>query len=188
MSADMEDIRREAEKVFSRILRDIEVELKEEFDQNFEREAFFSQRWERRKSPVHGSRSGHLLVDTGTLRGSIQSRIEGDSVVFWSDLPNASIHNNGGDIVVTERMKRFFWAKYHESNGGKWGRRGEAPAHGSEAEFWKLMALKKVGSTVRIPRRRFLGVSPEVEKAVKDIVEEGLGEYFEKEFKINFEQ
>lgn len=180
----MRDTNQEVREVFARILKDIQVELNEEFDKNFEREAFFSEKWARRKSPVHGSKSGHLLVDSGALRGSIMSKIKGDSVFFSSDLPYAGIHNDGGEIVVTARMKRFFWAKYREANGGTWGR----GTGSSEAEFWKLMALKKVGSTVKIPRRRFLGVSPEVEKIVMGVVEDGLREYFDKEFKIDIKQ
>ncbi len=180
----MAEIRQELDKVVQRILKDIQVELSDEFDQNFEREAFFSERWARRKSPVHGGRSGHLLVDSGALRGSIRSEIKGSSLFFSSDLPYAGIHNEGGEIVVTERMKRFFWAKYREANGGAWTRRKVNGTGSAEVEFWKLMALKKVGSTIRIPMRRFLGVNAEVEQIVKDIVEEGLGEYFENEYDI----
>ena len=50
--------------------------------------------------------------------------------------------------------------------------------------FGMFMALKKAGSTIRIPRRRFLGTSPEVEKAVREIVEENLTEYFTIEYNI----
>lgn len=181
----MADIEHDMDRVLRRILKDIQVELSDEFDQNFERQAFFNEAWARRKSPVHGGRSGHLLMDTGALRGSIRSRIEGDSVFFSSDLPYAGIHNDGGDIIVTARMKRFFWAKYREANGGTWGRGGNG---GTEAEFWKMMALKKVGTAVRIPRRRFLGVNGEVERIVIGIVEENLNDYFENEFKVDYKQ
>ena len=67
---------------------------------------------------------------------------------------------------------------------GAWTRRKVNGTGSAEVEFWKLMALKKVGSTIRIPMRRFLGVNAEVEQIVKDIVEEGLGEYFENEYDI----
>lgn len=43
---------------------------------------------------------------------------------------------------------------------------------------------KKEGSMIKIPRRRFLGVSPEVEKAVREIIEENITEYFNVEFDI----
>ena len=54
----------------------------------------------------------------------------------------------------------------------------------TEAEFWKWMALKKEGSTIKIPKRQFIGASPEVEKAVREIIEKNLTEYFEHDFKI----
>lgn len=185
----MADYRQEARKLLGRILKDIQVELSGEFDQNFERQAFFNEAWERRKSPVHGTRSGHLLVNTGALRGSIQSKVDGDSVVFWSDLPYAGIHNDGGEIIVTARMKKFFWRKYRDNFTGEgtgkkgWGRGNKKDMEPEEA-FWHMMALKKVGSVVRIPRRRFIGVNGEVEKIVLQIVEDGLSDFMENEFNI----
>lgn len=43
----------------------------------------------------------------------------------------------------------------------------------------------KVGSIIKIPRRQFLGASAEVEKAVTEIIEQNLEEYFNNEFKLN---
>lgn len=176
-------------RTIKKILRDIQVELTDEFDRNFEREAFFSAAWERRRSPVRAN--GHLLVDSGTLRRSIRSEIRESSIVFKSDLPYAAIHNEGGEIKVTERMKRFFWYKYH-STTGSFGRRKDGSLRRdkrnnrltTEAEFWKCMALMKVGSSIKIPRRQFLGKSPEVEQAVREIIEENITEYFNTDFTI----
>ena len=42
----------------------------------------------------------------------------------------------------------------------------------------------KEGKSIKIPRRRFLGESPEVEKAVREIVEANITEYFNTEFEI----
>ena len=53
-----------------------------------------------------------------------------------------------------------------------------------EAAFWKYMALMRVGSVIHIPRRQFLGASPEVERAVTEIIEEKLSEYFNNDFKL----
>lgn len=169
--------------VIKGILSDMRVELADEFDKNFERQAFFTEAWQRRKSPVRGN--GHILVDTGGLRRSIKSRSDDNSITFYSDEPHAAIHNEGGEIRVTERMKRYFWARYKESTGG-FGRKKDGGMRNNarnrrlstEAEFWKLMALMKVGSTVKIPRRRFLGASPEVEKMCRTIIEDNLKEYF----------
>lgn len=165
------------QKIIKNILRDIRVELTDEFDQNFERQAFFSEKWQRRKSPVRNNGRA-ILTDTGRLRSSIHSRITENSVIFYTDLPYAAIHNEGGDIVVTARMKRYFWAKYREANGGTWARK-KTGTNTTEADFWKFLALKKAGTTIKIPRRRFLGKSPEVEKAVRDIIEENLNGYVE---------
>lgn len=190
----------EVQIIIKRILKDIQVELSDEFDQNFEREAFFSAAWQRRRSPMRPD--GHILVDTGSLRRSIQSRTTDNSITFYTDLPYAAIHNDGGEIVVTPRMKMYFRHKFYESQGGFQRKKSSNAARRSlsdggfyawtskmeltsEAEFWKFMALKKVGTKIRIPRRRFLGTSPEVEKAIRDIIEENLEGYIEEA--INFE-
>lgn len=182
----------ETHAILGRILKDIQIELSDEFDQNFERQAFFSETWQRRRSPLRPG--GHILVDTGRLRRSIQSKTTENSITFFTTEPYAAIHNEGGEIVVTQKMKRFFWHKYYEATGS-FGRRKDGSARkdkrteqlGSEAEFWKFMALKKAGTTIRIPRRQFLGTSPEVEQAVRNIIEENLNDYIEEtiiDFKI----
>lgn len=179
----------ELNKVVRNILRDIRVEMSDAFDRNFERQAFFSEAWQRRKSPTRPG--GSILIDSGTLRRSIQSRTTETGITFFTTLPYAGIHNDGGEIRVTRRMKRFFWAKYYESTGA-FGRKKNGERRNdkrtvqlsTEAEFWKCLALMKEGSTIKIPRRRFLGVSPEVEQAVREIIEENITEYFNVEFDI----
>lgn len=162
-----------------KILRDIEVELTDEFDKNFERQGFFSEKWKRRVSP--GGEGRGILVRSGELRRSIRTRVDDSSITFSSDLPYAAIHNEGGEIKVTSRMKRYFWARYYACQGG-FGRRKDGSLRKdkrnarltSESAFWKALALKKVGSTVKIPKRQFLGISPEVEQACREIIEERL--------------
>lgn len=165
-----------------RILRRIRIDLSQEFDRNFERQAFFSAAWQKCKSPAKGNRA--ILIGSGALRRSIKSRSDDSSVEFYSDLPYAAIHNNGGEIRVTAAMKRFFWAKYYEVTGGftklKNGRLSGSKRQrrlSEEAEFYRALALKKVGSVIKIPRRRFLGVSPELERSVDEIVSYTLKEY-----------
>ncbi len=160
-------------KVVARILKDIQVEMSDEFDKNFERQAFFSEKWQRRKSPIRNEGRA-ILTDTGALRKSIGSRTTENSITFFTSLPYAAIHNDGGEIVVTKRMKRFFWHKYYEATGA-FGRRKDGKLRKDnemsgliQKPILMFMALKKAGSTIRIPRRRFLGTSPEVEKAVRE--------------------
>lgn len=84
-------------------------------------------------------------------------------------------------------MKRYFWARYYEAQGG-FGRKrnGELRDNkknrqlGSEAEFWKALALMKEGKVIKIPKRQFIGMSPEVEREVREIIEDNLTDYFER--------
>ena len=195
------------QKIIKNILRDIQVELTDEFDRNFERQAFFSEAWQRRKSPVR-NQGRAILTDTGRLRRSIQSRVADAHIEFFSTEPYAAIHNEGGEIVVTQRMKRFFRAKAYEA-AGTFGRKktnGTTPKkqktisdrqfyawmHNAtltpEAEFWCALAMKPAGSSIKIPRRRFLGTSPEVEKAVREIIDENITDYIEKDIESKLRQ
>jgi len=173
----------DTKEIKRRILNDIRVEAAEQFDRNFETESFFNEAWQRKKSPVGGD---HVLVGTGALRRSISARVDEDSITFETTLPYAAIHNEGGEIKVTERMKRYFWAMYYKANGGL-GRRKDGTLRkdrknarlSTEAEFWKHLALMRIGASIKIPRRRFIGVHPQLEAAVVSIIEKRLAEYFE---------
>ncbi len=169
----------ELNKAIAESLQDIRVELVDEFDRNFERKAFFSKGWQRRRSGYRSDKP--LLIDTGNLRRSIAGESTDNSVVFTSNAPQAHIHNHGGDITVTYKMKAYFWHKFKEANGGfghtKKGERRKDKrnvALSEEAQFYRAMALMKVGRKIRIPQRQFIGNSPEVEDAVREIVEENL--------------
>ena len=151
--------------LFDNILKDLKVELSGEFDRNFEREAFFSKPWNP-KAP-HGLKCGHL-------RTSITSRITGNSLHFSSSLPYASIHNTGGTITVTKKMRGFFWIKYRETGKPE----------------WKYLALKKVGSKIAIPQRQFVGYSPELDPLVEDIISDNIDSEMDEivdHIKIQFE-
>ena len=177
------------QKTIRNILNDIRVVLGDEFDRNFERQGFFNEAWQRRKSPIR--EGGSILKDSGRLRRSIKSQISNDNITFYSSLPYAEIHNEGGMITVTARMKRYFWAKYMEATGS-FGRKKNGQLRqdkrnmrlSNEAEYWKFMALMKVGKVIKIPQRQFLGHSPEVEKTVRDVIENNLSEYFNNDFKL----
>lgn len=138
------------------ILRDIQKELTEEFDLNFERGAFFNEKW-----PAKRTGDTSRLQKSGKLRKSIQSVITGNKLRFTSSEPYAAIHNEGGEITVTESMKNYFWRKFYET-----GQR-----------HWKYLALVKVGSKITIPQRQFLGHSPEVERAIERVIDDNVRDY-----------
>ncbi len=165
------ELERKIRRFISLTLKDIGMEIGEEFDRNFEREAFFNEHWARRKYNDDESRG--LLIRTGALRRSIKTETTGHSVVFSSDLPYAAIHNEGGTITVTRKMKRYFWYLYWQLTDNY--RRNPT----EEALFCKRMALKRAGSRIVMPRRRFIGMHPEVERIIREIVEENSRKIFQ---------
>lgn len=170
-------------KIFDKILKDVRIELMDEFDLNFQRKAFFEKSWPQTKHPVN---RGSLMMRTGALRNSLKASVEGDKVIFTSSKEYASLHNEGGRIKVTPQMKKFFWAMYYKSIGqiktNKSGKRSQSEGSKRatlDAEYWKSLALMKVGSPISIPERRFIGNHPKVEQAIKTIMDENMKEVAE---------
>lgn len=157
-----------ADSFLKDILQDLRVDLADEFDRNFERKGFFSKKWEP-KAP-------NGLIGKGKLRRSIRARMASNSITFTSSEDYASIHNEGGYIVVTAKMKRFFWAMAYEAQGktkttsGKKSKSGKAEKWNKRAEMFKGLALQPVGSKIKIPKRQFIGTSPEVKQSVERVV------------------
>jgi phage gpG-like protein len=153
-------------KRWQMMMHDIGVDLADEFDQNFERKAFFGKKWKNRK---FGNR-GTLLVATGRLRRSITMKATEKSITFSSDTPYASIHNEGGEIEVTKKMKGYFWYMY--------GQTGYEP--------YKAIAMKRLGSKITIPQRQFIGYHKTIDKIVEehaqDMIEDVINEQL-KQFK-----
>lgn len=155
------------------ILKDVEVDLTQEFDRNFERKAFFNKKWPQSR---HANSRGSALLRTGRLRRSVQSNNTNGAIRWSSNLPYASIHNEGGEIVVTPKMKSFFWAMFYKSsNAVKKGEKGKrADKLSGEASKWKALALLKVGTILKIEQRQFIGWHPQVDKRIKKVVDYNL--------------
>jgi len=190
MSKADQDFASGLQECIRRTLSDVRVEMTEEFDRNFTRQAFFTESWARKK---HNNRKP-VLIDTGTLRRSITSQQTKNSVVFFSTEKYALIHNNGGKMKVTARMKKYFWYRYLQVAGkmtrtksGAFSRSKKNLQLGADAEFFKAMALKRVGSKITIPRRKFIGMHPQVQQAVQEIIEKNFNQYFN-HIKIDFKE
>lgn len=162
-------------------LTDIKVKLEGEFKQNFERKAFFNEKWNPTK---HHNPRGSLMMRTGNLRASIQSKIQGNSIVFSSSMPYASIHNQGGEIIVTPKMKKYFWAMYQQTAGAKAKKKNgdfrnnkQNRKLSQQAQMYKALALKKVGEKIKIEKRQFIGNHPHVETIIKRYFFVNVGKY-----------
>lgn len=137
------------------------------FRESFVREGFLDRSlssWSRRQSPLGGKR---LLFSTGNLMRSIRPRsIDTSSAIVESDTPYSALHNDGGTITITEKMKKYWWAQYYKLSGkvkktsrGRTSQSKTNRAANRKAEFCKAMALMKIGSKIKIPKRRFMGHS-----------------------------
>ena len=192
------DVEKLVKEYISVTMEDIRVEVKSEFDRNFQREAFFNEKWARRKFNDDDTRN--ILTRTSALRQSITNRIEGNKIIFETTLPYAAIHNEGGTITVTKGMKQHFWKMYIGIMGSKKPKNGQQPFNDrfqrkksgklrenkknreltAAAAFYKAMALKPVGSRIVIPKRRFIGNHPMLDKAIIKIAEKNAIKIFKK--------
>jgi len=121
--------------------------------------------WPKTTNPMAGKRT---MYKSGTLMQSIR-KVEGTMrrVVVESSTDYSEIQNNGGTITVTPQMKKFFWAKFYEFSGKvKLNKEGTAASYNKsnkaisvKAMFFRRMALMKVGSKLKIPKRQFMGNS-----------------------------
>lgn len=167
-----------AQELFKNILNDLRVDLAEEFDRNFERKAFFDQPWPTTKLP---NKRGSLMLRSGYLRRSLASSASGNVIRFFSSAIFANIQNSGGQIRVTAKMQRFFWAMYYKNSKALSGSaNGKNKARTKkltvEAAMWKGMALKPVGSVITIPARPFIGDHPQVHVSIRRVFEDNLKE------------
>lgn len=156
-----------ANDIITKLVNDICVELSDEFDQNFERKAFFTEKWKETRMP---NQQGSLMARSGNLRKSIQSHQTDTTITWSSSLPYASIHNQGGEIKVTHKMKSFFWAMFYKSGGKEAEQQGNSLTQ--EQQAWKFMALSPVGKVITIPQRQFIGDHPEVNRAIEQVFED----------------
>lgn len=106
-------------------------------------------------------------------------------VKISNDVIYAPIHNWGGTVTVTvtDRMRRFAWAKYREAMGepkkgsGKKVRKKAAVKRSPnpQAQMWKGLALtKKKKLNIHIPQRQFLGESEELNEKIEKKVAEKI--------------
>ena len=139
------------------------------FKQSFRRQGFLNVSltpWPKRCINLGSGRA--ILIQSGKLRDSIHATSSGmNRITFRTDsLEYAKIHNEGGFIIVTARMKRYFWYLYMKSTGAmgkkKDGKQRQNKANArlsTMASFYRAMALKKVGSKIHIPKRQYMGES-----------------------------
>lgn len=125
------------------------------FKRNFKVGGFVDrpfQKW--KKSNYPGVRK--TMVQSGQTRRDIKKlKVSPKRVVVGIGKHNeyAAIHNTGGKIPITPKMRRFFWAKYKET----------------QDTFWRNMALTKK-THINIPKRQFIGDSKALETTIERMI------------------
>ena len=137
----------EGDKLRRKILSDMRVELTEEFDRNFERKAFFSDKWKQR---ARHNPKGSLLMVTGTMRRSIKSEVRGNGVRFSSAVPYASIHNEGGKGIVMVK------------------------AHTKHSKKGKAYQVRSHPRKFNMPQRQFIGDGKRTQELIKGVITDNL--------------
>ena len=143
------------EREWQRLMREIAIDLSEEFDKNFERKSFFGSPWRRRIISGRGS----LLVASGRLRRSLRHSVTARYISWSSDAPYAKIHNEGGEIEVTAKMRGWFWYMYSMT----------------KLPIYKALGCKKVGDKIHIPQRQYIGDH----RRVRQVIEQDAREWID---------
>ena len=133
----------------------IGVEAVNHFKKNFADEGFDGNKWAARKTKVKLQKK--VLTGQGGgdhLGDSIDYRVDGKTTIIYTDKVYGQIHNEGGEITVTPKMKKFFWAKSIEAK-----EIGDTEAQ----EQYKWMALSK---TIKIVKPEFMGQSAQLNEKI----------------------
>jgi phage gpG-like protein len=170
---EMERIVREATlAIHDKIPRAIAVLAKSHYRNNFRLGGFDGKPWKTtwRQQLGVGAEKGYkpLTSKTLTLMNSIDTKIEDTSVHVLSDLDYSLIHNEGGDIPVTRKMRRFFWAKFYTA-GGKGAKDDKIPPLAKKWLYLALAAQNK--KKFKMPKRMYIGESNKLNDVIVKKIE-----------------
>lgn len=140
----------DGEQLKRNILSDMRVELSDEFDRNFERKAFFTEKW---KPRAYKYPQGSLLMVTGTLRRSIKAEIRDNGVRFTSAVPYAAIHNEGGSGTKSVRQ------------------------HTRTSKKGKPYTVKAHTRKFTMPKRQFVGDGKRTQEIIKGIITDNVAKF-----------
>lgn len=60
------------------------------------------------------------LIDTGNYRADVRSDKGVGEAVVGTNTVYGPIHEFGGNIPITAKSRRYFWARFRETGDGKW--------------------------------------------------------------------
>ena len=132
-------------KLRRRLPNKIAIAVVNFFKRNFRVGGFVDKPFTKWDAPKNPKKTRSTLVESGTLRRGIKKiKVTLNRVVVGVSkfIKYAQIHNEGGKIPITPKMRRKFWAMYKESGN----------------VFYKNMALTQK-THIDMPERRYIGDS-----------------------------
>jgi phage gpG-like protein len=126
------------------------------FKRNFKVGGFVDRPFRKWKKSKYPGKKGTTMVQSGKTRRDIKKlKVSQRRVVvgIGGHKAYAEIHNTGGKLPITPKMRRFFWAKWYETKN----------------DFWRNMALTKK-THLDIPQRQFIGDSKVLEITVERMI------------------
>lgn len=128
----------------------IGIESINHFKQSFEDEGFTDaslEKWKSRASKRLTRNDQKTLSDSGELAEAMEYSVNGNEITILNDKPYAEIHNEGGEITVTPKMRSFFIFKHYEAlELGNY----------DVSDMWQAMFFSDV---IKVPKRQFIGES-----------------------------
>ena len=153
------------------LANDIAINALDEFDENFERQGFFKKNdW---KKSDNKKRGGSTLIGKGSgrLRRSLYiKQADSRKIEIAADgVPYAAIHNAGGKIKITEKMRGWAWSQHYKKNKSKKKRK--------QMSMHKAIAITKKTHLI-IPKRQFLGHHPILTTQTEDLIKKEFSNFF----------
>lgn len=156
----IEELGRKYEQFRMELPRKVAITLENFFKRNFEVGGFVDKPFKKWK-PAQNPRIGRKLMNkTGRLKRAIKRmEVSRNRIVVGvgKEVPYASIHNDGGKIAITPKMRRYFWAMHIKT--------GEV--------YFRNMAMTKK-THLDIPQRQFIGDSAAVLQTVDRMISKEL--------------
>lgn len=152
-----DDLRKKYENFRNTLPEKVAIQVVNFFKRNFELQGFVNnglEKWKPLSNPRDKGRK--ILLKRGNLKRSIKKiKAERNRVILGvtSDIKYAEIQNDGGQIPITPKMRRYFWAMYKQTN----------------EEYWKGLALTSK-KHLDIPARKFIGDSEALVKNVDRMI------------------
>lgn len=162
MADKIKEIRSKYKRLQRRLPRLVGQEAVNFFKGNFRVQGFRDggrvNKWRKRRNKNSGKA---ILSGSGRLKNSINVIRAGQDVITigTKGVSYGQVHNEGGSMQVTEKQRKFFWAKYKETGN----------------DMYKHLAMAK---TIRIPRRKFMGDSSDLREAIVRMIRLNLLKVF----------